>query len=70
VEVFGFWRKGDIETHYHKLCREVPGRFVLCISDQYRADDGNVTFGPGVYRYKRNPLPDEVVRVAELVQKL
>ncbi|MCI0703252.1 MAG: DUF790 family protein [Planctomycetia bacterium] len=68
VEVFGFWRKGDIETHYKNLAKGVPGKFVLCVSEQMRADEADeVTFGNGVYRYKRTPLPEEVARMAEKV---
>ncbi|MBN9119015.1 MAG: DUF790 family protein [Planctomycetes bacterium] len=68
VEVFGFWRKGDIEAHYKNLVKGVPGKFVLCVSEQMRADDdAEVTFGNGVYRYKRTPLPEEVARIAGLV---
>lgn len=68
VEVFGFWRKGDIETHYRNLAKGVPGQFVLCVSEQMRADEADeVTFGNGVYRYKRTPLPEEVARIAGLV---
>lgn len=65
VEVFGFWRKGDVEQHYRKLKKGVPGKFVLCVSEQYRADEAEeVVFGPEVYRYKRTPLPDEVAKIA------
>jgi predicted nuclease of restriction endonuclease-like RecB superfamily len=68
VEVFGFWRKGDIEQHYKNLSKGVPGKFVLCVSEQMRADEEDeVTFGNGVYRYKRTPLPEEVARMAEKV---
>ena len=68
VEVFGFWRKGDIESHYKNLSKGVPGKFVLCVSEQMRADeDSEVSFGNGVYRYKRTPLPEEVARLAALV---
>ena len=68
VEVFGFWRKGDIETHYKNLAKGAPGKFVLCVSEQMRADEADeVIFGNGVYRYKRTPLPEEVARVAGLV---
>lgn len=68
VEVFGFWRKGDIESHYKNLSKGVPGKFVLCVSEQMRADEADeVTFGNGVYRYKRTPLPEEVARVAGVV---
>ena len=68
VEVFGFWRKGDIETHYKNLAKGAPGKFVLCVSEQMRADeDSAVTFDNGVYRYKRTPLPEEVAKMAERV---
>jgi predicted nuclease of restriction endonuclease-like RecB superfamily len=68
VEVFGFWRKGDVEAHYKRLQKGAPGRFVLCVGESMRADEEDeVTFGAGVYRYKRTPLPDEVARVAAAV---
>jgi uncharacterized protein len=68
VEIFGFWRKGDIETHYKKLQKGAAGKFVLCVGEQMRADeDDEVAFGNAVYRYKRTPLPEEVARVASLV---
>jgi len=68
TEVFGFWRKGDIQQHYRKLQKEMAGRFVLCVADQMRTDeDDEVTLGKAVYRYKRTPLPEEVARMAELV---
>ncbi|MDY3557938.1 DUF790 family protein [Gemmata sp. JC673] len=68
VEIFGFWRKGDIEAHYRNLSKGVPGKFVLCVSEQMRADDeSEVAFGAGVYRYKRTPLADEVARLAARV---
>jgi predicted nuclease of restriction endonuclease-like RecB superfamily len=68
VEVFGFWRKGDIEQHYRKLNKGLPGKFILCVSEQMRTDeDDDVTFGNAVYRYKRTPLPEEVARLAALV---
>lgn len=67
VEVFGFWRRGDIQKHYKRLQKEMPGRFVLCVSEQLRADeDDEAAFGNAVYRYKRTPLPEEVARVAGL----
>ena len=68
VEVFGFWRKGDVETLYRRLSKQLPGKFVLCVSEQFRADEADeVTFGDGVYRYKRTPLPDEVAKIAAAV---
>ncbi len=71
VEIFGFWRKGDIEHHHRKLLKRMPGKFVLCISEQMRTDDDSeVNLGRGVYHYKRTPLPEEVARVAALVAGL
>jgi predicted nuclease of restriction endonuclease-like RecB superfamily len=68
VEIFGYWRKGDIEEHYKKLQKGVPSKFLLCISEQMRAEeDEEATFGNAVYRYKRTPLPEEVARLAGLI---
>ncbi len=71
VEIIGFWRKVDIETLYKRLKKQMPGKFVLCISEQYRADkEEKVDFGEGVYRYRKTPLPEEVVKAAEIVAKV
>ena len=68
VEIFGFWRKGDIERHYRRLKKAMPGQFVLCVAEQYRAEeDDEVAFGDGVYRFKRTPLPEEVAKIAAAV---
>ena len=71
VEVFGFWRKGDVEDVYRRLKKHLPGKFVLCLSEQFRADEADeVTFGVEVYRFKRTPLPDEVAKTAALVAEV
>jgi predicted nuclease of restriction endonuclease-like RecB superfamily len=68
VEVFGFWRKGDVEAIYKRLKRHLAGKFVLCVSEAYRADEADETaFGPEVYRFKRTPLPEEVAKLAATV---
>ena len=68
VEIFGFWRRGDVEQVYRRLKKHLPGRFVLCVGEQSRVDEADeVAFGDGVYRYKRTPLPDEVAKVAAAV---
>jgi hypothetical protein len=68
VEVFGFWRKGDIEALYKRLSKQLPGKFVLCVGESMRADEAEeVEFGKAVYRYKRTPLPDEVAKLAAAV---
>jgi predicted nuclease of restriction endonuclease-like RecB superfamily len=65
VEVLGFWRKIDVEGHYKRLRRAVPGRFVLVVSEQYRADEGEeFAAGPEVYRFKRTPVAADVAKVA------
>jgi predicted nuclease of restriction endonuclease-like RecB superfamily len=71
VEVFGFWRKGDVEEHLRKLRRGVSQKFVLCVAEPLRTDpDDGGSLGNGVYRYKRAPLPEEVARAAALVAGL
>ena len=68
VEILGFWRKLDLESHYKRLKRAVPGQFVLVLSEQYRADEGGeLATGPEVYRFKRTPIAAEVAKVAATV---
>jgi predicted nuclease of restriction endonuclease-like RecB superfamily len=71
VEVFGFWRKADIESLHKRLSKQMAGKFVLCASESMRADEADdTTFGSAVYRYKRTPLPDEVAKCAAAVAKV
>lgn len=69
VEIIGFWRKVDVESLHKRLSKRMPGKFVLCVSEQYRADkeEKAAEFGDGVYRYRKTPLPEEVVKIAEKV---
>jgi predicted nuclease of restriction endonuclease-like RecB superfamily len=68
VELFGFWRKADIESHYRRLKRHLPGKFVLVVSEQLRADEaGEMALGDEVYRYKRTPSAGEVAKAAARV---
>lgn len=65
LEILGFWRRTDAERTYRRLHREIPGQFVLAVSEQFNIDessDGELP--PGVYRFKRTPLPEEVARLA------
>jgi len=65
VEVLGFWRKMNLESHYKRLKRCLPGKFLLVISEAYRADEvEELTLGDEVYRYKRTPSANEVARIA------
>lgn len=68
VEIYGFWRRGDVEALHKRLAKHLAGKFVLCVGEQMRTDEADDTaFGAGVYRYKRTPLPDEVVKMAAAV---
>lgn len=65
VELFGFWRRTDVESHYRRLKRQLPGQFVLVVSEQLRADEaGEVALGEEVYRYKRTPSAEAVAKAA------
>lgn len=65
VEVLGFWRKMNVEAHYQRLKRGLPGKFLLVISEAYRADETEeMALGNEVYRYKRTPSAGEVARIA------
>jgi len=71
VELLGFWRKVGVVEHYKRLKRAVPGRFVLVVSAQYRADeDEEFALGEGVYRYKRTPIAAEVAKVAAMTARV
>jgi uncharacterized protein len=65
LEVLGFWRKLDIEAHYKRLKKHFDGRFILVVSEAYRADEeSEFSLGSEVYRYKRTPSADEVAKLA------
>lgn len=65
LELFGFWRKGDIEAHYRRLKKHLPGQFLLVVSEAMRADEtDDAAFGPEVVRYKRTPSAEEVRKAA------
>lgn len=71
VEVVGYWRKLDLESHYRRLQRAIPGKFVLAVGEQYRADEGeDWNPGPGVYRFKRTPIAAEVAKMAAAVARV
>ena len=65
VEILGFWRKLDIESHYKRLKKSFPGKFILVVSEAYRTDgDGAFDSAGEVYRYKKTPIADEVAKLA------
>jgi uncharacterized protein len=66
LELFGFWRKGDIEQHYRKLREHLAGKFLLVVSEAMRTDEtDDATFGDEVIRYKRTPSAEEVLKAAK-----
>ena len=68
LELFGFWRKTDIEKHHAKLSEHLPGKFLLAVSEQLCADESaDLTERPEVYRFKRTPSAEEVAKRAARV---
>jgi predicted nuclease of restriction endonuclease-like RecB superfamily len=66
LEVLGFWRRTDVEKLYRRLAAELGGPFVLAVSEQFNIDESLADeWGGHVYRFKRTPLPAEVVKLAE-----
>ncbi len=71
VEMFGFWRKLDLESHYKRLKSQRPGQFLLVVSEAMRADeDVEATFGDEVYRYKRTPSAEAIVKLAAKISSV
>ncbi len=65
LDVLGFWRKLDLDAHYQRLKKALPGRFVLVVSDAYKADEAAADgFGDEVYRFKRTPVAEDVAKLA------
>lgn len=66
VEILGFWRRTDAERLYRRLASELGGPFILAVSEQFNIDETlDESWGKNVYRFKRTPLPSEIVKLAE-----
>jgi predicted nuclease of restriction endonuclease-like RecB superfamily len=66
VEILGFWRRTDAERLYRRLASELGGPFILAVSEQFNIDETlDESWGKNVYRFKRTPLPAEIVKMAE-----
>ncbi len=65
LEIFGFWRKTDVEKLYRRLKSELKESFLLAVSEQFNIDEEMPEVQQSIYRFKRTPLPEEVVKLAE-----
>ncbi len=69
LEFFGYWRRTDLQRHFEWLHKHVGDRFILCVSGSAGGSAGEREEAgperPAIYRYRRMPLPQEVVRRAE-----
>src|SRR5205085_4112420 len=67
LEVLGFWRRSSAEVHLRRLRQYATRPFLLAVSDGLRIDEAELEGLPaGVHRFRQMPLPDEVVRLAEV----
>src|SRR3954470_7420073 len=66
LEILGFWRRTDAEKLYRRLVAELDGPFILAVSEQFNIDEAAADeWGGHIYRFKRTPLPAEIVRLAD-----
>lgn len=65
LEIFGYWRKADIDAHTQRLRKRLPGRFIVAVSDQYHAEESKSDYeAHEVYRYKRTPSAAAIAKLA------
>jgi uncharacterized protein len=66
LEILGFWRKTDAEKLYRRLAKEHKEPFILAVSEQFNIDESLADeWGGHIYRFKRQPLPAEIVKLAD-----
>jgi predicted nuclease of restriction endonuclease-like RecB superfamily len=66
LEILGFWRRTDVEKLYRRLTAELDGPFILAVSENLNIDEALAEEWDGhIYRFKRTPLPGEIVKLAE-----
>lgn len=65
LEMFGYWRKVDIDRHVRRLARHLPRQFLIAVGEPLRADrDSTATWPAGVVPYKRTPSAEAIARAA------
>jgi predicted nuclease of restriction endonuclease-like RecB superfamily len=68
LEVFGYWRRSNLETHLERLRRHAPQPFLLAISHQLHVEEGELDGLPaGIHRFRQIPQYEEIVRLADAV---
>jgi uncharacterized protein len=66
LEILGFWRRTDAEKLYRRLVKEHPEPFILAVSEQFNIDEALADdWSTNIYRFKRTPIPGEIVKLAE-----
>jgi predicted nuclease of restriction endonuclease-like RecB superfamily len=71
LEILGFWRKTDVEKHYRRLQAEVKAPFMLAVSEHFNVEESiGADWKSNVYRFKRTPLVDEIVKLAGQILKV
>lgn len=66
LEIFGFWRKTDVDKLYRRLKADLKEPFLLAVSEQFNIDEEMPDVQQSIYRFKRTPLPEEVAKLAAL----
>jgi uncharacterized protein len=64
LEIFGFWRKTDVDKLYRRLKTHLKEPFLLAVSEQFNIDEEMPEIQKSIYRFKRTPLPEEVAKLA------
>jgi uncharacterized protein len=71
LEILGFWRRTDADKLYRRLSRELDAPFILAVSEQFNIDEAaDENWGEHIYRFKRTPIPGEIVKLAESQLKI
>ncbi len=66
LEILGFWRRTDADKLYRRLARDLNEPFILAVSEQFNIDESaDENWGEHIYRFKRTPLPAEIIKLAE-----
>jgi len=65
LEIFGFWRRTDVEKLYGNLKANLAEPFILAVSESFNIDEETAKLSDDIYVFKRSPLPAEIVERAE-----